>query len=201
MDSDLSDMLLGSIILVVLLPLLYLLARGVARLGDASTARRLAPLAPFIEGSLERTHIRGRYKGHQVRVSFSPGQSGESATRINAFLIEVLDLAGQQDWRIQFHVSGWLGQGPNELRIHVPDQALGERLHQAGVLAAVAQVSAPTQCYVTVEYRAQRQKLTYTDDVSPGMIPSFQHYAAQLALIAYLVTVNGEANPVVSTTR
>ena len=130
-------------------------------------------------------------------VSFTPGQSvgaGDSATSINAFYIEVLNLSGQQDWRIKFHLAGFFGQKPKQLYLEVQDRALGERLDQAGVLAEVAAVSAPTEDYVTVTYESQRKTLTYTDDVSPRQIPSHQQFAAQLALIARLAEVNERVN-------
>lgn len=203
MQLDIADTLLGAIILGIALPLLYLLARGAAKIADASTARLLAPLAPPIEGKLEQTRIRGRYGGHELMVSSFPGQSvgtGESATRINAFIIEVLHVVGQQDWHLQFYVTGWLGQGPKELIIHAQDQALGERLRQSDVLLAVNGVSAPTDSYVTVRYEARWQRLIYTDDVSPEKVPSLQHYAKQLALLDHLVGVNNSVNPISQTT-
>ncbi|GAB3942198.1 hypothetical protein GCM10028805_06440 [Spirosoma harenae] len=196
---ELSDTLLGAIILVIALPLLYLLARLATKVADANSARLLAPLATPIEGKLEQGLIRGRYRGHQVMVTFFPDQSvgtGESATRINAFIIEILHVVGQQDWHLQFYVTGWLGQGPKELMIHAQDQALGERLRQSDVLQAVRGVSAQTDSYVTVQYEARTQRLTYTDDVSPQKVPSLQHYAKQLDLLDHLVRVNALVNPI-----
>jgi len=87
-----------------------------------------------------------------------------------------------------------LGQGPKQLYIEAQDKALGERLDRSGVLAAVSTVSAPTQTYVTVEYQARRQTLTYTDDVSPRRIPSHKQFAAQLELVARLAEVNEQVN-------
>ncbi len=199
MSQETSDFILGAVILVVIIPVIYAVARVISKIGDAWSARLLAPLAPAIGGSVTANHpcIRGRYAGRAVRVSFTPRQSvgsGDSATSINAFHIEVLNLSGQQDWRIKFHLAGFFGQKPKELYIEVQDRALGERLNQAGVLAEVAAVSAATQDYVTVTYEARRQTLTYTDDVAPRKIPSPQQFAAQLALIARLAEVNELVN-------
>ena len=131
-------------------------------------------------------------------MSFTPAQSvgsGDSATWINAFYIDVMDLVGRQDWRIKFYASGLLGQGPKQLYIEVEDKALGERLERSGVLDAVSTVSAPTQGYVTVQYEARRRTLTYTDDVSRRRIPSHEQFAAQLELVARLAEVNAQVNP------
>ena len=200
MSPDTANMVLGALILVVLIPALYFIARGIGTIGDAWSAQMLAPLAPAIDGgTFSRTPpgIRGSYEGRDVRVSFTPGQSvgsGDSATTINAFYIEAINLPGQQDWRIKFYVSGSFGQGAKQLQIEVKDTALGERLERSGVLDAVSAVSAPTQDYVTVEYEARRQTLTFTDDVSPRRVPSHQQFATQLALVARLAQVNEQVN-------
>lgn len=200
MSPETANLVLGAVILVVLIPVLYFVARAAGALGDVWSARLLAPLAPAIGGTVQRTPpcIRGSYQGRAVRASFTPGQSvgsGDSATTINAFYIEVTDLPGRQDWRIKFHVSGLFGQGQKQLHIEVQDQELGERLDQAGVLAIVSAVSAPTRDYVTVAYEARRKTLTYTDDVSPRRVPSQEQFAAQLASVARLAEVNEQLNP------
>jgi hypothetical protein len=199
-SQETSSLVLGVLIFVALIPVLYFGARVAGTIGDAWSARILAPLAPAIGGTVHRNgpYIRGRHQGHDVRVSFTPGQSvgsGDSASAINAFHIEVMDQAGRQDWSISFHLSGFLGQGPKELFIEVKDAALGKRLEHAGVLDAVSAVSAPTQGYVTVAYEARRQVLTYTDDVSPRRIPSSDLFAAQLELVTRLAEVNAQLNP------
>ncbi len=200
MSQESANLALGALILIVLIPVLYVVGRVIGTIGDAWSARILAPLAPAIDGTVYQSDpcMRGRYQGRDVRVSFTPSQSvgsGDSATSINAFYIEVIDLPGRQDWRIKFYVSGFFGQSPKQLYIEVQDKALGERLDRSGVLAAVSSVSAPTQPYVTVQYAARRQTLTYTDDVSPRRIPSHKQFAAQLALVARLAEVNQQVNP------
>ncbi|CAG0937011.1 hypothetical protein TFLX_05914 [Thermoflexales bacterium] len=200
MSQDTSTFILGAVIFVVLIPVIYVVARVITMIGDAGSAHLLAPLAPAIGGTVDRNQpcIRGRYQGRDVRVSFTPGQSvgsGDSATAINAFYVEVLDLPGRQDWRIKFHLSGLLGQGPKQLTIEVQDKALGERLEQSEVLSAVAAVSTPTQPYVTVAYEARQKTLTYTDDMTPRQIPSRAQFTAQLELVARLAEVNDRVNP------
>ena len=143
--------------------LLYFVARFVATIGDAWCPHPCAAGAAIGNG-YDGPCIKGSHHGRAVRVSFTTGQSvgsGESATAINAFYIEVVDLAGRQDWRIKFYVSGLLGQGAKQLHIEVQDKTLGERLERSGVLDAVSAVSAPTQDYVTVAYEARRQILLH----------------------------------------
>lgn len=199
MTSDTATMVLGALVLVVATPALYFVARLASRLGDSWSAHLLAPLAPAIGGTVCRRDpcIRGSFQGHALHVFFSPRESvgsGDSATSINAFCIEALDVAGEQDWRVRFHLSGLFGQGPKQLFVEVQDTALGQRLERSGLLAEIAAVSAPTQDYVTVAYAARRQLLIYTVDVSPRRTPSPKDFAAQLALVARLVQVNAQVN-------
>ena len=202
MSDDTSGMILGAAILVVLIPALYFLARFVTKIGDAWGAHLLAPLAPAIGGTVHRSgpHIDGTYENHALRVSFAGRTSvgsGESATSINAFYIEVLQLPGRENWRIKFYGPGLLRQGPNAPFIEA-ETALGDRLKRAGVLEAVSKVSTPTEGYVTVAYDARRQVLTYTDDVSPRWLPSPEAFAMQLVLAARLAAINAQVNPVAS---
>ena len=196
-----SDATLGAIILVVLVPSLYFLARAAVVILGAWSAYRLSPLAPAIAGTMDRKEgcIRGLYCGNKVVVSYTPQQSvgsGDSSQSINAFHIQVADLPGKQNWRVPFELTGMLGQGPKRAYIETRDDGLRERLRRAGVLAAVEAVSAPTLNYVTVDYDCRVKMLTFTDDVSPRVIPTQDAFAVQLALVARLVEINRQVNSV-----
>lgn len=200
MSQEMSDFILGAVIFVVIIPIIYFAARFIAKIGDAWNSNQLAPLAPVIGGSVNRdpAHIKGHYQGLDVRVSFMPGQNvgaGEGASQINALHIEAHDLAGRQDWRIKFYLSGFFGQGAKQCFIEVQDKSLGERLEQSGVLSDIAAVNSPTQPYVIVAYDARQKTLTYTDDMTPRKIPTREQFAAQLKLVARLADVNRQANP------
>jgi len=161
--------------------------------------RRLAPLAARIGGSFAggSTSLHGTYRDHRLRISYSPKQplgSGESATYFNAFHIQVIDLPGRSPWRIPFELTGVLGQGPKRLYIEAQDEALKERLRQSGILREVAEVSAPTTYYVTVDYDPRQKTLTYTDDVSPAVVPSLHDFQKQLDLVARLVEIHQSVN-------
>jgi hypothetical protein len=200
MTEDTSDIVLGVLMVAVLLPVLYYVAKFITIIGDAWSARIFAPLAAAIDGTVKGGTMRGRYQGHDLRVSYAHNPSLEweweeaRAVTINAFYIEVMDLPGHQDWKIRFYVFGTFGQGPKKLVIEAKDFALGERLAQSSVLAAVYAVSAPTDYYLTVAYDARSRILTYTDDVSPRSVPLREKFAAQLELVARLVAINGQVN-------
>jgi hypothetical protein len=88
MSQEMSDFILGAVFFVVIIPVIYFAARFISTIGDAWSARLLAPLAAMIGGSVNRDppHIKGRYQGQDVRVSFTPGQNvgaGEGASQIN----------------------------------------------------------------------------------------------------------------------
>jgi hypothetical protein len=205
MTAPSSDSILpGVVIVIVLLPVLYGIGRAGAALGDVWAAHLLAPLAPVINGHVERSRRRivGTYEGWPVHVFIQPQRSVEtyssstSATsRINEFSIAIPNLPGGADWRLQFNVTGVLGQGGRKLFFGMNDEQLRSRLEQAGVIEDVSAVSSPTLSYVTVKYETRTQTLTYTDDVSPSRVPSSARFAVYLALVARLAALNNRVNP------
>ena len=113
---------------------------------------------------------------------------------MNAFNIAIPELPGGADWRLQFHVTGLLGQGARELGFGMTDEPLRRRLEEAGVIADVGAVSSPTLSYVTVQYETRTRTLTYTDDVSPSRVPSRARFSVHLALVARLAALNTRVN-------
>ena len=204
MSAPSSDSILpGVLIMIVMLPVLYGIGRASTALGDVWSAYLLAPLAPMVGGHIERSHRRlvGTYEGWPVHVFFDPqrsvgllGNRPSVTSRMNAFCIAIPDLPGDADWRLQFHVTGLLGQGPRELGFGMDDEPLRSRLEQAGVIADVGTVSSPTLSYVTAQYEARPRMLTYTDDVSPSRVPSRARFAVYLALVARLAALNTRVN-------
>jgi hypothetical protein len=195
-----SDAVLGALILVPLVVVIWVVAWTVSKVGDAWSASVLARLAPTIDGTVSRAgpHVSGSYGGLPVRISFTKGQAvgtGESASQMNAFYIEALDLAGDTNWKIAFRAVSWTGQD-KELFIESPDAALAERLRVSGALELIGRVNMPSNNYVTVAYDARAQTLTYTDDVSPKLVPSVDHFVRELELVGQLTTINAATNPV-----
>jgi hypothetical protein len=200
MTDETSDLVYGVLIVAVALPVLYFLAQLMIKIGNIWSAHVLAPLAPAFasETSLNGGIIMGRYRGCHLRAGYEKDKNdswySDNSVGFNAFYVEAIDLTGQSSWSIKFHVSGILGQGPKKLLIHTADTSLGERLSQSGVLEAVANISTPSEDYVTVAFDERRKVLTYVDDVSPKRIPSLKQFAAQLELVAHLVEVNEKVN-------
>lgn len=203
MSAPQSDSILpGVVIVLVLLPVFYGIGRAGTALGDVWSAHLLAPLAPMVGGHLERSRRRivGTYEGWPVQVSCEQrsagtlGSASSRTSRMNAFNIAIPELPGGADWRLQFHVTGLLGQGARELGFGMTDEPLRRRLEEAGVIAEVGAVSSPTLSYVTVQYETRTRTLTYTDDVSPSRVPSHERFAVQLALVARLAALNTRVN-------
>ena len=204
MSASSSDSIMpGVLIVLVMLPVLYGIGRAGSALGNVRSAYLLAPLAPMIGGHVERSRRRlvGTYEGWPVQVFFEPqrsvgssGNASSATSRMNAFSIAIPDLPGAADWRLQFHVTGTFGQGGRELGFGMVDESLRQRLEEAGVIADVGAVSSPTLSYVTVQYEARTQTLTYTDDVSPSRVPNLARFAVHLALAARLAALNARVN-------
>ena len=204
MSASSSDSIMpGVLIVLVMLPVLYGIGRAGSALGNVRSAYLLAPLAPMIGGHVERSRRRlvGTYEGWPVQVFFEPqrsvgssGNASSATSRMNAFSIAIPNLPGAADWRLQFHVTGTFGQGGRELGFGMVDESLRQRLEEAGVIADVGAVSSPTLSYVTVQYEARTQTLTYTDDVSPSRVPNLARFAVHLALAARLAALNARVN-------
>ena len=204
MSASSSDSIMpGVLIVLVMLPVLYGIGRAGSALGNVRSAYLLAPLAPMIGGHVERSRRRlvGTYEGWPVQVFFEPqrsvgssGNASSATSRMNAFSIAIPDLPGASDWRLQFHVTGTFGQGGRELGFGMVDESLRQRLEEADVIADVGAVSSPTLSYVTVQYEARTQTLTYTDDVSPSRVPNLARFAVHLALAARLAALNARVN-------
>jgi hypothetical protein len=201
MDQETRNFILSAMSIPFLLIFLYIVGRVIGAILGVWSSLLIAPLAPLIDGAVDwkSSCIKGTYQGRNICAYSTPKQnlgSGESATWIHAFHIEVSDLTGKQDWQIHFMQTGMFGQGDKRLTIGVRDEALGERLYDSGVIAQVGRVSSPTDSYVTVKYETKRGILTYTDDVSPKRIPSREQFEAQLALAAVLATLNEQVNSI-----
>ena len=123
MSAPSSDSIMpGVLIVIIMLPILYGIGRAGTALGDVWSAHLLEP-----------------------QRSAGPLTNTTSATsRINAFSIAIPEQPGAADSRLQFHVTGLLGQGGRELGVGTADEALRRRLEEAGVIADVGAVSSPT---------------------------------------------------------
>jgi hypothetical protein len=173
--------------------------RVVQRLIDRHTARAMAPLAQAIGGAVDSRGpaIRANYQGRPLRAFSEPEAnvgSGDSASTMNAFYVEVSDLPGVRNWSIKFYVTGLLGQGPKKLQIETTDEALGERLLRSGIMDEVAAFCAPTTDYVAVAYDVWRKTVTLTDDILREKLPSPKSFVRQASLAVRLAQVNEQAN-------
>jgi hypothetical protein len=201
--SSSESILPGVLVVIVMLPVLYGIGRAGTALGDVWSAHLLAPLAPMVDGHVERSRRRlvGTYEGLPVSVFFNPRQTVgafDKTSRMNAFSIAVPELPGGASWRLQFHVTGMLGQGGRELALSSDDEQLRRRLEESGVIADVGAVSGRSLSYVTVQYDSSTRTLTYTDDVAPARVPGRARFAVHLALVRRLVALNARVNAVAS---
>jgi hypothetical protein len=68
-------------------------------------------------------------------------------------------------------------------------------LTRSGALDLVAEVNVASYSYVVAAYDARTKILTYTDDVSPRRVPTPDHFARELDLVARLAAINAASNP------
>lgn len=195
-----KEFIQNSAMLVGFLVACYVVARVVGTIAAAAAARRLAPLAPTVNGKVEmkRGVLTGTYEGRSVVVSYSPKETfgyGETQRRMKAIRIVVIGLQGKADWWLDYHVTGALGQGPKRLQIGTrKTDGLAERLAASGVVAEVEASNAGTNPYMAVRYECYLKTLTYIDEVSTGDIPTLPVFERQLKMAVRLADINEQLN-------
>lgn len=195
-----GDMLFGGMVLAIFLVFVFLLGMLINRFKNARFARAWTPLAPLIGGKVVADGggaatgwLTGTYRGRRVVASMTPNRnlySGESGHRYNYFDVALLDVPGQQDWKIEYQTA-ILGFGQTGWRIVTKDKALEDRLNASGILATIANVGSDE-----VLYQARERKLLFTEDVTPQWIPTPERFQQELELLLVLSKVNEEVNSV-----
>jgi hypothetical protein len=183
-----SDMALGSVVLFFFLIFIFALGKVIYTFKNARFTRAWSPLVPIINGTVvgdggggATSWLTGTWQGRRVRAMMIPGRnrySGESGPRYNDFGIELLDVPGGQDWRI------------DNSRVEMAEPALRQRLEASGILLMIQAFGAPTVSYS----RAQRM-LSYSEDAGSRWTPTPEHFEAELGLLLRLAQVNEEVNP------
>ena len=183
-----SDMAVGSVVLFFFLIFIFALGKVIYTFKNARFTKAWSPLVSIIKGAVvgdggggSTSWLTGTWQGRRVRAIMSPDRnrySGESGWRYNEFGIELLDVPGGQDWRI------------DNSRVEKAEPALRQRLEASGILLMIQAFGAPAVAYS----RAQRI-LSYSEDAGPRWIPTPEHFEAELGLLLRLAKVNEEINP------
>lgn len=105
-----SDMVVGSVGLVLFLIFVFAAGKVLSSFKNARFTKAWAPLVPIIAGTIihdgggaSTSWLAGTWQGRKVQASMTPGRnrySGESGFKYNEFGIELLEVPGGQDWRI-----------------------------------------------------------------------------------------------------
>jgi hypothetical protein len=193
-----GDMLFGGMVLAIFLVFIFLAGMVINRFKNAGFQKAWAPLIPMIQGKVVEdgggaatSWLAGTYRGKRVRATMIPNRnrySGESGSRYNHFDVALLDVPGQQDWKIE-HQTAILGFGQTGWRIVTKDKALEDRLNASGILHAISRFGAPE-----ITYSARGGELQYSDDVTPLKAPPPERLQDQLELLLVLAKVNEEVN-------
>ncbi|MFP5284870.1 MAG: hypothetical protein ACLGI9_03955 [Thermoanaerobaculia bacterium] len=183
-----SDMVFGSFVLVIFLVFVFALGKVIYTFKNVRFTRAWSPLVPIIDGTVAgdggggaTSWLTGTWQGRRVQAIMSPDRnrySGESGSTYNEFGIELLDVPGGQDWRI------------DSSRIEIAEPALRQRLEASGILLMIQAFGTPTLAYS----RAQR-KLSYSEDAGSRWTPTPEHFEAALQILLRLAQVNEEVNP------
>jgi hypothetical protein len=187
-----QDIVFGAVVLVIVLFCAYWVGGLLSRWKNARFARAWAPLVPVINGTITNdgagaatSWLTGMYAGRQVRASLTPDRnrySGETGPRYNYFDVALLDVQGKQDWSIRFQ--------NNEGHPAAADDALEERLRQAGIVAMLTSIGSPE-----ARYNAGERSLQISLEVTSGWAPMPESFQVYLNHMLQLAEINATVNP------
>ena len=183
-----SDTVLGSVVLVLFVAFCIGLGKVIVTFKNARYAKAWSPLIPIIGGTVVHdgggaatSWLVGTWQGRKVQALMSPDRnrySGESSFTFHEFGVELLDVPGAQDWRIE------------DARITKADPALHQRLEAAGILLMIQAFGNPT-----VSYSRSQKRISYLEDAGSRWTPTPEHFQAELGLLLRLAQVNEQVNP------
>lgn len=182
-----SEMVFGSVVLFFFLIFIFALGKVIYTFKNARFTKAWSPLVPIINGTVvgdggggATSWLTGTWQGRRVRAIMCPGRnrySGESGWRYNEFGIELLDVPGGQDWRIE------------NARVEMAEPALRQRLEASGILLMIQAFGTPR-----VSYSRTQKILSYSEDAGSRWTPTPEHFEAELELLLRLAKVNEEIN-------
>lgn len=193
-----GDIVFGAIVLIIFLIVALGVGRFLSGLKNQRFNKAWQPLVPIINGKIVHdgggaatSWLTGTYKGKSVQASMIPDRNlyqGESGPRYNYFDVQLTAVPGNQDWRI-IYKTPLAGMGAEGWQIQTENQRLRTELGQSAVLSTLAGFGRPT-----VEYKAKRHTLCYSEDITPGWVPALDRFKEELELLLMLAAINEETN-------
>ena len=186
-----ADILFGAIILLGCLACALLAGRFLSTWKNRRFATAWAPLVPLINGTVHNDNggaatswLIGTYQGKHVKARIIPGRNRhiEGNDRYNYFDVALLDVPGQQNWRIVYQTA-LLGLGHTGWDIKTEDQSLRVRLEEMDIMAELARLGTPT-----IEYSAREHTLLYSEDITPRWVPVPERFQEVLEILLRLAT-------------
>jgi hypothetical protein len=197
-DVSKTDIVFGVAVLAVVLPLLYVAGRLIARVKNWWFARTWAPLMPLLRGATitadqgiaVTSWLSGSYRDVQVVASMTPNVAHQYGSKPNGnrFTAAVRDVPGRQDWSIAWSV-GLPFVGSAKWSVNSTDSALEARLADGGVIAMIEQFGR-----ATVRYQSHDQTLEWGAYIEPLVILPPETFRRVLDALIDLASVSRAVN-------
>jgi len=146
-------------------------------------------VAGTVNGTVKGNSLTGTYNGVPVQARINAVSDDNSST----YYCEITLSPGAQgkDWSLSYSGEKLLGTGAKSWQIKTKDNALKQRLAEAGALAAMQN----WPVYPEVIYKSGRGSLKY-EEVVGGMyaVPDAPEFQARLELLARLAEINKQVN-------
>lgn len=149
-------------------------------------------LAPLVNGASKGDTLAGMYNEMPVQARVKTISDSDNSTEHYYELALTQAVAGK-DWALSYSGDKLLGMGKKAWHVKTRDEALKQRLIDAGALGLVEQWPG----YPDVSYKAKSGTLHYTIQIKNMFaLPAPQEFRAQLDLLTKLARINQQGNAV-----
>lgn len=205
-----SDMVLGTLILIVFLIVVFIAGYFLYRFKNARLTGAWGPLVSLVNGKVvgdggggATSWLTGTYKSRKVQASMTPGRNMYSSNpsesnrgTYNYFESALADVPGKYNWRVEFN-RAVLGVGQTGWRVQSEDRSVENSLDAANVVALISPFGEPPSHLglSTVEYNSREHLLLYREDAGSRWTPTPERFTEELELLLRLEDVNARVNP------
>jgi hypothetical protein len=173
-DVSKTDIVFGIAVLAVVLPMLYVIGRTVARVKNYWFARKWSSLLPVLDGATiakdggvaMTSRLSGTYGGANVFALMTPNvqRYQHSGGNGNEFTVGLEDVGGAEDWSIHWSTGLPLVGGAG-WSVSSADSAVTARLTKAGVIPMIESFGP-----ATIHFQARDSTLRWTAFIEPWVV-------------------------------
>jgi hypothetical protein len=194
-----EDIIFGSIVLTIFVAFCILLGYAITKFKNWRFSRHWEPLMPLItnpkiteDGAAAATSwLSGIYRGAAVYASMSPNvgkYSGDSGGNANNFSVGVRNVAGRNDWTVEWKTglplirkAGWA--------VHSKDKALQSLLEGSSIVALISPLGE-----ADLRYSVRDRTLVWMTDIEPHVVLPPDQFRRTLDVLLEVASISNSLN-------